>query len=293
MPDSENISLDLPIDAWVQEARPDPVKYRDRSATHIFLAAIGLTPALQETMVLKGGALMMLAFGSPRGTQDVDFTVTADPEPFASDLVAELNPALVRAAAQLGYLDLICRVQTLKRLPKRATFETATGAALRITIAHARRGTNEEQRLNSGQATRVVQVDLSFNEPVMRAAEARLERPSVTIRAYTLEDVIAEKLRALLQQPVRNRLRRQDVYDIAWLLDLHEPDSEKRKRIFDAMIAKGEARDLPLAIDSFDNPEVKRRAAVDWGSLELEVGELPDFERLFEVVRAFYRSLPW
>jgi hypothetical protein len=293
MSDSENVSLDLPIDAWVEEGRADPVKYRDRCTTHIFLAAIGLTPALQETMVLKGGALMMLAFGSPRGTQDVDFTVTAEPEPFASELVAELNPALLRAAAQLGYVDLVCCVQKLKRLPRPATFETATGAALRITIAHARRGTNEVQRLNNGQAPNVVQVDLSFNEPVTQTAEVRLKRASVTIRAYTPEDVIAEKLRALLQQPVRNRSRRQDVYDIAWLLDIHAPDSETKKRILDAMIAKGEARDLPLTIESFDNPEVKRRAAVDWDTLELEVEELPDFENLFEVVRAFYRSLPW
>ena len=67
--EQQNVSLDLPIDAWVEEVRDDPIAHRDRRVTHILLAAIGFTPDLQKTMILKGGTLMMLAFGSPRGTQ--------------------------------------------------------------------------------------------------------------------------------------------------------------------------------------------------------------------------------
>ena len=293
MSDSERVSLDLPLDAWVAEAKDDPVAYRNRRVTHILLAAIGLTKDLRDTMVLKGGTLMMLAFGSPRGTQDVDFSVTAAPEPFAGRLAETLDPALQRAAAQLGYVDLICRVQKLKKMPRAATFETDTGPALKITIGHARRGTNEEARLALKQATHALQVDLSFNEPVLHPTQAQMVRPAVTIRAYTPEDVIGEKLRALIQQPIRKRLRRQDIYDIAWLLDAHEPDALTKKRILESMIGKAEAREMVLTIDSFDNPEIKRRAGTDWDTMELEIGDLPPFEILFEQVRAFYRSLPW
>jgi predicted nucleotidyltransferase component of viral defense system len=42
-------------------------------------------------------------------------------------------------------------------------------------------------------------------------------RRGATIRSYTLHNVLAEKMRSLLQQPIRRRNRRQDVYDI-WLL---------------------------------------------------------------------------
>ena len=38
-----------------------------------------------------------------------------------------------------------------------------------------------------------------------------------TIHSYSLHNVLAEKMRSLLQQPIRKRKRRQDVYDI-WLL---------------------------------------------------------------------------
>jgi hypothetical protein len=42
-----------------------------------------------------------------------------------------------------------------------------------------------------------------------------------TLRIATLEDIVGEKLRAILQQPVRNHSRAQDVFDIA--VDLQSP----------------------------------------------------------------------
>jgi hypothetical protein len=290
---SEAVPLELPIDAWVKEAQNDPVAYRSRCVTHILLAAIGLTPDLQDTMILKGGALMMLAFRSRRGTQDVDFTVTTNPEPFAGQLTEKLDPALLRAASHLGYLDLVCRVQMLKRLPKPGNFIEATGPALQVNIGYARRGTNEERRLSTKQASQILRVDLSFKEPITHSTQAHLERPDVTIQAYSPEDVIAEKMRALLQQPIRNRQRRQDVYDIGWLLDIHNPDDETKQLIFESLTSKAEARDLAFNVDSFDNPEVKRRASVGWKSLALEIDALPDFDKTFARIAAFYRSLPW
>ena len=42
-----------------------------------------------------------------------------------------------------------------------------------------------------------------------------------------------------------------------------------------------------------DNPEIKRRSGDDWQTLELELGEVPDFEDCFARVSQFYRDLPW
>jgi len=291
----DQLPLDLPIAAWVDAAKADPVRYRDRQVTYALLSAIGLTPELKETMLLKGGALMMLGFNSPRGTQDVDFTVEADPEPFASEFANHLNPALRRAIATLGYIDLVCRVQTIKKRPHPQIFEETPVPALTITLAHAQRGTNEEKRLNAGQAARVLQVDLSFKEPIFNAAEARLDKPAVTIRTYALEEVIAEKLRALLQQHERNRARRQDVFDIAFLAETASLDADAKHKILKALIEKSAARDIDITKSSIDLPEVAERAASQWETLrqELEEGELPPFAEAFESVRALYRSLPW
>lgn len=290
----DHLPLDLPIVAWVDAAKNDPVQHRNRQVTYALLSAIGLTPELKETMLLKGGALMMLGFDSPRGTRDVDFTVEADPEPFASEIAGYLNPALLKAIAALGYVGLVCRVQTIKKHPRPQTFEEATGPALSITIAHAIRGTNEEKRLNEGLATSVLQVDLSFKEPIFNATEAKLEKPSVTIRTYALEEVVAEKFRALLQQPERNRTRRQDVFDLAFLAGKAPIGDEAKDKIVQALIKKSVARGITVTRDSIDDPEVAERAAARWETLRDEIeGELPPFEEAFEVARSLYKSLPW
>lgn len=281
---------------WVEASKADPVGYRNRQVTYILLSAIGLTPQLQETMFLKGGALMMLGFGSPRGTQDVDFTVAADPEPFSSDLQVLLNPSLTRAANTLGYSSLICRVQKIDRRPKTAMFEAATGPALSITIAHARRGTNEEKRFNEGQSVYVLKVDLSFKEPVLNQAVIKLDKTNVAIKSYALEDIVAEKFRALLQQPERNRTRRQDVYDLAWLAKTAASsiDDTAREKILVALREKSAARGITPTVESIDDPEVAKRASSKWDTLGAELGdELPPFEEAFATTREFYVSLPW
>ena len=41
-----------------------------------------------------------------------------------------------------------------------------------------------------------------------------------------------------------------------------------------------------------DDPEVRRRAEVDWNTLALELGDLPPFDERFAMMRELYVSLP-
>lgn len=285
---------DLTVKEWVNSARSDPVKFRDRQVTHVLLHAIGRTRELQELMVLKGGALLMMGFNSPRGTQDVDFSVTADPEPFASQFADLLNPSMVKSAIELGYVDLICRVQKIKKRPKDQNFENAQGPALNVTIAHAIRGTKEEDRLNDRKAIRVVQVDVSFKEEIIFDVDRALQGSSIIIRTYGVEEIISEKLRAVLQQPVRNRSRRQDIYDLYFLLIQQEDNEEVRYKIKKALVRKAISRDMDIHKDTIDDPEIRKRSGENWSSLTDEVpGKLPDFDKLFDYVVSYYKSLPW
>ena len=54
------------------------------------------------------------------------------------------------------------------------------------------------------------------------------------ISAYGLTDLIAEKFRALLQQVPRNRYRRQDIYDIAHLIERFALDESELVAILEA-----------------------------------------------------------
>ena len=234
---------------------------------------------------------MNLVYGSPRGTGDIDFSAHADPADFAESIRSELDRGLQRAAAHLGYIDLMCKVQRVTPQPRE--FLDASFPALNVTIGSAERGTNEEARLNDGQAPRVLKIDISFNEPVELVDEICLDS-SGELNGYSLVEVLAEKLRALLQQKIRNRSRRQDVYDLAYLIERFPLDEEEMGEVLRMLKLKAEARDITPTIDSLSDPEIMDRARSQWATMQQELEEvLPDFDERFSVVLAFYQALRW
>lgn len=285
--------VDVDVRAWVEVVRSDPTRYRDRQVTEIVLAAIGLAPNLSTNLVLKGGAVMALAFKSNRVTGDVDFTSMVEPAGFADQIADELNAVLPKTAIRLGYLDLLCRVQKVRKMPRPLNFEEHDFPALLVRIGSAKRGTNEEKRLEEGKAPRVLDIEISFRDQVYAFQELNLTGAGVAVRAFTLHEMIAEKLRALLQQPIRNRNRRQDVYDIAYLIEAKELTDEDRHIILKTLIEKCQTRDIKATQASIDDPEIKQRAKADWNTLSLELGDLPPFEDRFTIIRDLYVSLPW
>ena len=285
--------VDVDVRAWVEASRADPTRYRDRQVTEIVLTAIGLAPSLHANLVLKGGAAMALAFKSIRVTGDVDFTSMVEPADLAEKLTPELNDLLPRTAIKLGYLDLLCQVQSVKKMPRAENFEDHDFPALRVRIGSAKRGTSEAAKLAEGKASRVLDVEISFRDHVYTFQELNLKGAGVAVRAFTIHELVAEKLRALLQQPVRKRNRRQDVYDIAFLIDGHDFDDDDKTIILATLIEKCRSRGIDARQDSMDNPEIKQRAQADWDTLALEIGDLPPFDERFALMRDLYTSLPW
>lgn len=283
--------VDVDVRAWVDAANADPVRYRDRQVTEIVLAAIGIAPNLKQTLVLKGGTVMALAFKSERVTADVDFSADAEPEAFAQLIVEELNAHLPRTAITLGYLDLLCRVQSVKKMPRAKNFDEHDFPALLVRIGSGLRGTGEEKRLEAGHATRVLDMEISFRDQVYAFQELSLTDAGVAVRAFTLHELIAEKFRALLQQPIRNRYRRQDVYDIAFLVEMNPLGADDRVKILKTLIDKCRTRGIEPDMAAIDNPEVVERARADWDTLKLELSDLPPFDERFAIVRGLYLSL--
>ena len=293
-PEGERTEIvDVDVRAWVEAAKTDLVRYRDRQVTEVVLAAIGVAPNLKETLVLKGGAVMALAFKSERVTGDVDFSADADPETFAQLIVEELNALLPRTAISLGYVDLLCRVQAVKKMPRAKNFEQYDFPALLVRIGSAVRGTEKEKWLDAGQATRVLDMEISFRDQVYAFQELSLTDAGVAVRAFTLHELIAEKFRALLQQPIRNRYRRQDVYDIAFLAETNPLTDSDRAKILTTFVDKCRTRSIEPTITSIDDPEITKRAQADWDTLKLELSDLPAFDERFAIVRELYVSLPW
>jgi predicted nucleotidyltransferase component of viral defense system len=279
------------LDAWVAKAQANPVQYRQRQVTHILLHAVARDALLRESLCLKGGTLMSAIYGSIRQTGDVDFSASAAPEPFTTRFREVLDKALRVSATDLGYLDLDMRVQKFDPQPR--GFAEAPAPGLQMSIGIAVRNTNAQSRLEQGRAVEVLDVDISFKEPIINVQIVEIGGTGHSLFAYSTEDLIAEKLRALVQQKSRNRRRRQDIYDISWLIENVALSEDAHARILSSFLEKSYARDVDVAADALDDPELRQRAAADWHTMALEIGALPDFDAVYERVRSFYRGLPW
>ena len=102
-------------------------------------------------------------------------------------------------------------------------------------------------------------------------------------------------MRSLLQQPVRKRNRRQDVYDI-WLLLESKPSliAEELANIHEILVASCNSKGIVPHIHSMESEEIVSMARTGYQELAADVdGELPSFDEAMDRVIALYRSLPW
>lgn len=287
---------EIDISRWIQKARANPSQYRERQLTRILLTAISITPGFGDGLFLKGGILMALAYDSPRTTGDIDFSSTGDPVK-VKELVSEaLDAALKEAAIRSGYPDIVCKVQRISLRPRPETFAESEFPALEITIGSANRNSiSEMARFNNNRSAQVLRIDLSFREPI-GSIQRILIGGGRTIQAYGIFDVIAEKLRAILQQITRPHGgdRRQDVYDICHLLKTFHIDGEEKSHIYSILVMKSRERGFMPYKNMISNSVIIQRLRSSWPKLAAELQEpLPDFDEYFIVVRNFYESLPW
>jgi predicted nucleotidyltransferase component of viral defense system len=279
------------INDWVEEASTTSNK-EFRQAVYTILSAIASDSNLKANMILKGGILLAIRYKSHRFTKDIDFSTD---KPRGGEITEDrvrnsLDSSLAQMIEELDY-GLDCRVQSSKLQPRDVN---STYPSIKMKVGYAYKGTPQHKRLLSLKSPDIVSIDYSLNESTPNIEDLKLNLEE-GILTYSLTDLIAEKYRSLLQQVSRNRSRRQDVYDLNFLMErLGDIDSFERSKILNSLIIKSKAREIEPDINSFADPELKSRAKKDYPSLKNEIeGELPDFDDLFQKVADFYRSLPW
>jgi hypothetical protein len=102
-------------------------------------------------------------------------------------------------------------------------------------------------------------------------------------------------MRSLLQQPIRKRNRRQDVYDI-WLLLASGPalTAEELAKVHEMLVASCGSKGIVPDVESMEVDAVVSMARTGYQDLASDVeGELPSFEDAMNRVVSLYRSLPW
>lgn len=206
-----------PLRIRLQEARqhtglPWEVLERDYLLSWI-LAGISRVDALRETLVFKGGtALKKCYFGEYRFSEDLDFT-SAGPAPVGRAMMAAMENACSLAVKLLdpyAPVEIVCE-RHMERDPHPGGQE---GFDIRARFPWHR------------QLQTRVMVEVAMDEKLLKAHPYRTilhgygEELDSRIQVYSLEEIAAEKLRAILQHArtlesrgwARSRAR--DYYDL-------------------------------------------------------------------------------
>ena len=263
----------------------------DEAAILAVLDALSHDPVLRDAYVLKGGNALRFAYAGRRYSTDVDLTAletqgvqAASVSEAALDVFCDrLDAALGAVAGTRGYATMA--VQRRRVLP--AKRDPRTFPAFQVTVGYSavpgrRPPFNETVRL-----------DVTLNDVVCESEY--VEVGDLAVHVSSLDDILAEKLRALLQQVPRRRNRPSDVYDVSYYVTrarpLLAPD-----QIGAYLVEKSEGKEGLGRITTalFRNPEVRERASTGYDALagRLREGErLPPFDDAFDRVLSFVGEL--
>ena len=278
------------IEEWVNQ-ETDPYRRELREAVHTVLHAIAKSQRLNCQMIMKGGILLAIRYHSSRFTKDIDFSTEQKYADFDEKaFLSEFGESLTHAVEDLDY-GLDCRIQRWEVRPKEKDKNFQTMA---LKIGFAQKGSNKHKSLLKNNCTDVLEVDYSFNELTQEKEILKIFNNEESLEAYSFTDLIAEKFRAILQQEMRNRIRRQDPYDLYFLFKNYSITKDEKLKILNSLIIKSNSRNLEVNKLSISEEIIKQRSEKEYSQLADEIEEtLPPFEEVYNFVQKFYESLPW
>lgn len=267
------LELRLKKDA-AENGVPYETVLKDYSIGHV-LSAIAAEESLAGTLVMKGGtALRKLHFADYRFSEDLDFTALGAPR--GDDLEAGLRSAAGRAR---------------ERMEANGPF---TATVDRVVLKEEHPGGQEAFVVRiqfpwQREPLCVLKVEVTADEPILLPTEAKPilqgyeEELSGHVVCYSLEEIVCEKLRAVLQNEERRkrrpwvRPRCRDFYDLWTLLRKPQPgfDANAVRR---SLRAKCEVRGVGFRTweDFFPEPLVALVGDAWQGDLGGLVPELPE-----------------
>ena len=250
------------LDRWRRDHATTLEEARQRYMQFVVVESLASTPGCRDGLSFKGGNALRFFYGNQRSTVDLDYTA-APSFPDSEDRIRDL----LNRAFRIGSMrySVKARCQKVKRNPRG---EDKTFPTHHVTVGyqfpedrHFRNFETYERHF-----TKVIEVQISINDVV---CETRPLNPdpgtNVTVKVCALEDILAEKLRALLQQRVRRRNRRQDLYDVARMVQKHGSAID-RPKVSEFFVRKAAARHIEACKSAFDN-DIRARAAVEYEHL--------------------------
>ncbi|MGC9356737.1 MAG: nucleotidyl transferase AbiEii/AbiGii toxin family protein [Anaerolineae bacterium] len=253
-------TIEQSLRAFAQEREPVPYWMIEKDyALGYLLAGMAQIPALSEALILKGGtALRKFYFADYRFSEDLDFSAVMT--------LADVDQAMQVAvtATQASLLESGPFEVTLERLLLREPHPGGQDSFnVRIRFPSHR------------EALCRLKVEISHDEEVWLDPELRPllhaypEPPHASWSCYALEEIVAEKLRALLQSHTRLQTRGwgasrvcRDYYDLWYVLTHSDLDFTS----FPELLARKCAlRGVEFTnADDFLSPDLRDVAKAEW-----------------------------
>ena len=219
---------------------------------------------LRELLVFKGGNALDFVWNPNRSTRDLDFSADhlADYDDINEN---SLKISLLQALAPVSRsLNMSFAINRVEQQPPGVDKNFITYTA-NVQYALPDQASLRKRIASREIVAQVIPVEVSLNEPICADERVAIDT-NLNIRVSTPEDIVAEKLRALLQQPIRDRTRPQDLLDIAVLLQ--ETERLDPLLIADYLARKAEARNVSVSRAAFHDDELARRAEEGYAELE-------------------------
>jgi predicted nucleotidyltransferase component of viral defense system len=272
------------LSAWRKATGATTEEARRRLVQFVVLASIASSNELVSRLALKGGNALRFVHGNMRSTLDLDFTAEGDFPDAEPAIRALLDGALKRAEQQFQVKARCLSVHRNPRNPAR------TLPTYRVNVCYQIAGDRHYQDFERRQALPGVELEISLNDVLCETFEKQLSPGTKPIRVCSLEDILAEKLRALLQQLIRKRSRPQDVYDIASRMRARGGQVNLAK-ISEFLLRKSGARGIEPRRSSYDE-SVKQRAIVNYQvEIRAQVTEFIPFEEAWSEVLSLVSRL--
>jgi|TARA_R110001606_G_scaffold345814_1_gene494708 hypothetical protein len=287
------------IEEWIDRAENDDEK-KFRQAIHLILLAVSRDKVLSQNLVIKGGIVLSLAYGSERYTTDLDLSALDNMEVLSKEELELKLGRQITAVVALSDYNLKLLVHSIKYMPKDPSKVKFPAYKAKIGYADST-NQNAIKRLDNKQSSKIIDLDISFNESVSVSDTENFKLTDrLNVLCYSLEQLVAEKYRSILQQVVRTRSRRQDVFDIHYLLNQEASllySNETKKTVLDKLIKCSERKGIEAYLNQsgMRDEEIKRLSLEDFHTLSLEIDidieVSPD--DMYTVVQEYFESLPW
>jgi len=268
---------------------PQQVIEKDYALSYI-LAGISSHSDINNTLIFKGGtALKKLYFGDYRFSEDLDFSSSNSPKG------AGLENALREAVEESGRLMSACGpffIEFERYLEREPHPQGQEAFTIRVQFPW-----------HPGPLCRV-KVEITHDEPVLvKPMKLPLlheygENLSYDVSCYSLEEIIAEKLRTILQTHQKlikrgwNRPRARDYYDLWRILDKFG-DNLNAVQIATLLEKKSAHRNIPYqGANDFFSAELISEAHLHWDTtLGPFVAELPECQEVLHRLRILLKKL--